>query len=112
VSTVAALPTPWAVLVAALTERCPLRISYHGTERLVSPHALGWKANRPLLLAYQATTGSASGTGWRNFLVEEIDLIAPAEPHDRWQSGAAYNPSHPFSSIDEIAFAVGRPTVR
>jgi len=112
VSSVTAICTPWAVLVAALAERRPLRISYHGSERIVSPHALGWKADRPLLLAYQATAGSSSGTGWRNFFVDELDLVAPADRDERWRSGAGYNPAHPFASIDEVAFAVGRAAVR
>jgi predicted DNA-binding transcriptional regulator YafY len=112
VSTVTALSTPWSVLVAAIVERRPLHISYHGKERIVSPHALGWKADRPLLLAYQAAAGTPSGTGWRNFFVDEIDLVALADAAERWRSGTSYNPAHPFSSIDEVAFSVGRTAVR
>lgn len=108
---VTAISTPFAVLAAALGERRPVRIGYHGQERLVSPHALGWKTGRPLLLAYQ-TASTASSGGWRNFFVDEIDLVASPDDDARWRTGPGYNPAHPFSSIDEVAFAVGPAAVR
>jgi predicted DNA-binding transcriptional regulator YafY len=108
---ITAISTPFAALATALSDRRPVRISYHGTERLISPHALGWKTGRPLLLAYQ-TSNTTSSCGWRNFFVDEIDLVASSADDARWRSDAGYNPARPFSSIDEVAFAVGQAAVR
>lgn len=46
-------PPQWAVLQQAIREKRPVRARYHGTERLLCPHALGWKNGRPKVLCYQ-----------------------------------------------------------
>jgi predicted DNA-binding transcriptional regulator YafY len=40
-TTTAAMATTWAALEAALRQRRPVRVSYHGKQRLICPHALG-----------------------------------------------------------------------
>jgi hypothetical protein len=89
-----------------------VRVSYHGRERLICPHALGWKNGRPMLLGYQ--TGGQTSTGtlhpdprlrWRCFFVDEIDQVV-AEPASAWGTADNYNPSHPFNAIDDVSVAV------
>lgn len=58
----------WATLEHALRQRRPVQLSYHGRERTVCPHALGWKNNKAMLLAYQ--TGGHTGTERRPSILE------------------------------------------
>jgi len=112
-TTIAALPMAWATLDAALRQRRPVLLSYHGKRRLVCPHALGWNNARPMLLAYQ--TGGETTTGtlpadprkrWRCLFVDEIDSVAAADAASAWGTADNYNPSHPFHAIDEVTVAV------
>ena len=112
VTTPAPLPAAWTALEAALRQRCPVSVSYHGRQRLVCPHALGWKNNRPMLLAYQ--NGGQTSTGvlnadprkqWRCMFVDDIDDVVAAEPAI-WATADNYNASHPFNAIDEVTIAI------
>jgi hypothetical protein len=112
-TTTTALPTAWAPLEAALRARRPVQVSYHGRERLICPHALGWKAGRPLLLGYQ--TGGQTSTGtlpadprhrWRCLFVDEVDRVVAAGPASPWGTADNYNSSRPFPAIDEVTVAV------
>lgn len=56
-----------------------MRISYHGHERIVCPHALGWNNGRAKALCYQ--TGGTTSSGplppdptqrWRSLFVDQI----------------------------------------
>lgn len=111
--TTAAPPMAWGPLEAALRQRRPVRLSYHGKQRLVCPHALGWKSGRPMLLAYQTGGHTTAGTlpanprlRWRCMFVDEVDQVAPAGPDNAWGTADNYNPSHPFHVIDEVAVAI------
>ena len=110
---ISALPTAWTTLDAALRARRPVWVSYHGRHRLVCPHALGWKSDRPLLLCYQ--TGGQTSTAaldpdprkrWRCMHIDEIDQVRPAHPASPWGSASNYNHSHPFPAIDKVAIAI------
>lgn len=112
-TTTASPPTAWGRLDAALRARRPVWVTYHGRRRLICPHALGWRAGRPMLLGYQ--TGGQTSTGvlhpdprkrWRCMYVDQIDQVLPATPASPWATADNYNHSHPFPSIDEIAIAV------
>lgn len=112
-TTTAAVAMAWATLEAALRQRRPVLVSYHAKQRLVCPHALGWKNDRPMLLAYQ--TGGETTTGllpadprkrWRCLFVDEVDQVAPAGADSAWGSADNYNPSDPFHVIDEITVAI------
>jgi hypothetical protein len=112
-TTMAAQPMAWASLESALRQRRPVRVSYHGRQRLVCPHALGWKSGRPMVLAYQ--TGGQTSTGvlpadprkrWRCLFIDEIDNVAVADPASAWQTADNYDYSHPFNSIDHVAVAI------
>lgn len=112
-TTTAALPTAWALLEAALRHRRPVLVDYHGKDRLVCPHALGWKNDRPMVLAYQSGGDTTSGTlaadprkRWRCLFIDEIDQVGAAAPDDAWASADNYNPSHPFHVIDKVAVAI------
>ena len=112
-TTNAAPPTTWAALEDALRQRRPVRVTYHGKQRLICPHALGWNNNRPMLLGYQ--TGGQTSTGtlpadprrrWRCLFVDEIEQIVTADPASRWGSADNYNPSHPFNAINNVTLAI------
>jgi len=104
-----ARPPAWGVLEQALLARQPIRLRYHGHERVVCPHALGWKDNRPKLLAYQTAGTTSQGTlcedprqRWRSMYVDEIE--GPEITGGPWES--ATNASTHSNGIDEIAIAV------
>ena len=110
--TITSLPAAWGPLEAALRQRRPVRVSYHGHQRLICPHALGWKNGKAMLLGYQ--TGGHTSTGtlpaaatnrWRNFFVDDIDAVT-AEHASTWQTAPNYNAAHPFNAIDELTVAV------
>lgn len=112
-TTISTLPTAWALLEAALRARRPVQVSYHGRQRLLCPHALGWKAGKPMVLGYQ--TGGQTSTGvlpadprkrWRCMFVDQVDQVIAADPASPWQTADNYNSSHPFPVIDEVAVAI------
>ncbi len=112
-TTITSLPTPWALLNSALQARQPLWVSYHRRRRLICPHALGWKARRPMVLGYQ--TGGETTTGalqadprkrWRCMYIDEIDRLVAADPASPWATADNYNHSHPFPAIDTMAIAI------
>jgi hypothetical protein len=109
--TLSAPPTPpsaWEVLKRALTERRAVRARYHGHERVLCPHALGWKNGRAKVLAYQSdgTTGRGAlpppPQCWRSMFVDELEQ--PTITNDRWQTADNY--SLPCNGIDDVAVAV------
>ena len=84
-------PPAWAVLDQALKERRPVRARYHGHERVLCPHGLGWKHGRAKVLAYQAggTTSHGALLGdprqrWRSMFVDEIE--APVIIDGPWET--------------------------
>jgi len=89
VTTIPARPSAWEPLEAALRQRRPLRLTYHGRQRLMSPHALSWNHGRPMLLAYQTPTPATttahadSPPGWRCMYIDEIHGIHSADPPQR-----------------------------
>jgi hypothetical protein len=111
--TTTAPTTTWACLEAALRQRRPVLVTYHGKQRLICPHALGWHNNRPMLLGYQ--TGGQTTTGtlpadprkrWRCLYIDEIDQTRAAQPTSPWGTADNYNPSHPFPAIDQVTIAI------
>lgn len=88
-------PPAWATLAQALCERRPVRARYHGHERLLCPHVLGWRAGRPKVLSYQAAGGTSGGAlpvtpqqRWRSMFVDEIeDAVITNHP---WETADNY----------------------
>ena len=120
-TTITSLPAAWAVLEAAVRQRRPVLVQYHGHQRVICPHALGWKNGRPMLLGYQTGGHTTTGTlpadprqRWRNFFVDDIEAVATAEPASPWQTADNYNHAHPFNAIDQLTVAVtpDRPATR
>ena len=109
-TTITARPPAWDTLEQALRQRRPVRLTYHGRERTVCPHALGWKNGSALLLAYQsagpAHNAAEPKQGWRNLFVEEICDATLADPATTWETADNYNTSRPFNSIDQLSIAV------
>ncbi len=101
----ARLPQAWAVLEQALIQRRPVRAAYHGRQRLLSPHALGWKNGRPKVLAYQADTTASSANPhqqWRSMFVDEIEN--PVISDDPWETADNYSPNS--NCIDKLKIAI------
>ena len=117
--TTTTVPAAWAPLHAALTARRAVKVSYHGRQRIVCPHALGWKTGRAMVLAYQ--TGGQTSTAtlpadprarWRCMYIDQIDHIGAADPASTWQTADNYNPAHPFPAIDHVTIAVNNAAPR
>ncbi len=108
----AAFPPAWDILEAALRQRRPVRLTYHGRQRTMCPHALGWKNDKAMLLAYQSDGQATAGAlprprrGWRNLFVDDICDITLAGPAAAWETADNYNASSPFNSIDRLSIAV------
>ena len=90
--TATALPLAWAPLQAALRQRCAVHVCYHGRQRLICPHALGWKNRTAMVLGYQIGGQTSTGTldpdprkRWRCLFVDEIELVA-ADHTAPWQT--------------------------
>jgi predicted DNA-binding transcriptional regulator YafY len=99
----------WEPLENALRHRRPVRLAYHGRQRVVCPHALGWKNGRPMLLAYQTTPPADtadSRPGWRCMYIDEIDNVDTADPAAMWVTARDYNPARPFPAIDHVTIAI------
>ncbi len=106
-------PPTWDTLERALLQRRPVQLTYHGRQRTICPHALGWKNNKAMLLAYQTGGPTHIGAppdqprrGWRNLFVDEICHAALADPATTWETADNYNPSHPFNVIDQLSIAI------
>lgn len=108
-------PPAWQRLETALRQRRPVHVTYHGRQRLICPHALGWNNTRPLLLAYQTGGDTSTGTlpadprqRWRCLFIDEINHVTAAEPASKWATADNYNPTRPFNAntITEITVAI------
>jgi len=100
-------PTPtWQILHDALITRRRVQIHYQGHDRVICPHVLGWKNNRPKVLAYQVAGTTSDGPlpedptrCWRSLF---IDTINHAHIIDGpWQTAPNYTPI--TTTIDTIA---------
>ncbi len=110
--TIADLPTTWALLAQAISERRPVRARYHGHERLLCSHLLGWKRGRAKVLAFQADGDTTQGElshepsqRWRSLFVDEIEN--PAITHEPWATAPNY--SLDTNAIDRITLAIQPP---
>ncbi len=101
----AAPPPAWAALEEAIVQRRSVAACYHGEQRLLCPHALGWKNGRAKVLAYQAGTATSQARPpgdprqqWRSMFVDEIEN--PVITDDPWQTADNYTPT--CNNIDEL----------
>lgn len=107
-----ARPPAWAVLEQALIERRPVRARYHDHERLLCPHALGWKNGRAKVLAYQTDGATSQGAltpsphqRWRSMFVEEVEQPVITDP---WQTADNYSAAA-SNCIDKLDLDVNEP---
>lgn len=94
--TVVDRPPAWAVLAQALIERRPVQARYNDRQRILCPHALGWKNGHAKVLCYQpdATTdhgvpGEDPRQQWRSMFVAEIE--DPAIVDGAWETAGNYS---------------------
>lgn len=93
-------PRAWEVLARALSERRLVHARYHGHERVVCPHVLGWAGGRAKVLAYQAAGTTSAGVlpadasrRWRMMFVDELE--GPVVVEGAWQSAPNYDGTCP-----------------
>lgn len=93
-------PRAWEILARALAERRPVLARYHGHERVVCPHVLGWAAGRAVVLVYQAAGTTSAGVlpadtsrRWRTMFVDEVE--GPFVVGGSWQSAPNYDGTCP-----------------
>lgn len=93
-------PRAWEVLARALAQQRPVQARYHGHERVVCPHVLGWAAGRAVVLVYQAAGTTSAGVlptdgsrRWRTMFVDEIE--GPVVVEGSWQSAPNYDGAAP-----------------
>jgi hypothetical protein len=98
------------VLERAIIERRPVRVRYHGHERVLCPHALGWKSGRLKLLSYQSGGITSQGPipkdprqRWRSMFVDEIEDVTIND--GPWQTADNYS-LHNSNCIDQLVIAV------
>ena len=97
-------PPAWEVLQQAITQRKTVKARYHGRDRLLCPHLMGWRNGRAKLLSYQA---SATGTiadpyqQWRSMFVDELDNLAITDAP--WLTATNYTPTSVGIDVIEIA---------
>lgn len=97
-------PPAWDVLRQAITERKAITARYHGRDRVLCPHLVGWRGNgRAKLLSYQppATTDSPHQQ-WRSMFVDELEDAAITDLP--WLTAPNYTAS--ASGIDLVELAV------
>jgi len=92
--------TTWEMLAEAITGRQPILARYHEQERLLCPHALGWKNDRAKVLCYQAV--GEKSTGWRSMFVDELAIEITLE--GPWMTADNY--SSDSNCFDEIEIEI------
>lgn len=104
-------PPAWAVLEQALIGRRPVQADYHGCQRLLCPHALGWKNGRAKALCYQAGGTTSAGPlpadpsqRWRSLFIDEIRNAVLT--NDAWQT--ANNHTHHTNGIDQLELTLAQ----
>jgi hypothetical protein len=111
------LPPAWEVLECAVAERRTVKVIYHGHERVLCPHALGWKDGRAKALVYQSDGTTSSGPlpvdprqRWRSLFVDEIEHATLVD--DKWETADNYSPSSPSNAIDTLVRQVTPRTLK
>lgn len=99
-------PSAWTVLARAIGERRPVQVRYHGRERILCPHALGWKNGRAQVLSFQAAGSTSDGPlppdprqCWRLMFVDEIET--PVITDGPWLTADNYlQNSHGLDAVE------------
>lgn len=96
----------YSLVRAAVVSKRPMAAVYHGHQRLLCPHRLGWnKDGQPRVLCYQYGGESESGlepvgssTNWRCIAVDQLSVVELLA--DAWQT--APNHSRPQTCVAEV----------
>jgi hypothetical protein len=103
-------PPAWATLARAVRNHKAVRVIYHGRERVLCPHALGWRNGRAKVLSYQSGGNTSDGPlppdrtqRWRSMFVDEIEDAVIAD--DQWVTASNYAAT--FNGMDRVEVEVG-----
>jgi hypothetical protein len=102
-------PQAWEVLQQALIQKRPVALRYHGQDRTLCPHAIGWKNGRLRVLSYQVTAPPSRQASpdpaqrWRCMFLDEIE--APVITDGPWESAPNYSPTN-ANGIDDLVLAI------
>ncbi len=104
-------PQAWAILEQALLQRRSVSACYHGHQRLLFPHALGWHHGRAMVLAYQGDGTTSQGSlapdprqRWRSMFIDEVhEAVITDQP---WQTAHNYSPA--TTGISQLHLVVDR----
>jgi hypothetical protein len=103
-------PPAWDLLQQAIAEHNTVKVRYHGHERLICPHLLGWGNGRAKLLSYQAAGTTSTGPlpplprqRWRSMFVDQIEHAVIT--NDPWQTADNYKADVAGIDIIEVAVA-------
>lgn len=96
-------PPAWSVLHQALLRKKPVRARYHGHDRILCPHALGWKNGRAKVISFQSGGTTRHGPlpanrddRWRCMFVDEVE--DPVMVDGEWET--ADNHTRPSNCLD------------
>ena len=102
--------TAWATLARALAERRPVLARYHGHDRVLCPHVLGWKNGRPKVLAYQVDGTTSTGPlpacpeqRWRSLYVDEVEDALIVSGYT-WETPCNYTDDS--NCVDQVASSI------
>ena len=99
-------PPMWDLLRQAIEERKTIKARYHGRDRLLCPHLLGWRNGPAKLLSYQASAPTGAPTAdphqrWRSMFVDELEDLAITDAP--WLTAANYTADAVGIDIIEVA---------
>lgn len=90
------LPSAYEVLHHAVLDKRAVRLRYHGHQRIVCPHVIGWKNGQLVILVYQCAGTTSGGElppdphhRWRSLRLDDIAEVEPA-PETPWQTANNY----------------------
>lgn len=102
-------PIAWDIIEQAIARRLAVKARYHGHERVICPHAIGWKNGRLVTLVYQCSGSTSTGAlatnttqRWRSMLLDDIEDPNIAN-HFPWQTASNY--STDSISMDTVLLA-------
>lgn len=103
-------PPGWDLIRRAIEQRKTIKARYHGSDRLLCPHLLGWRGGRAKLLSYQPTAATAAAAydprqRWRSMFVDELEDLAITDAP--WTTAANYTAN--AIGIDIIEIAIDLP---
>ncbi|MGH9055851.1 MAG: hypothetical protein ACRDYY_08325 [Acidimicrobiales bacterium] len=99
-------PPAWDVLRQAIAERKTITARYHGRDRVLCPHVVGWRDGRAKLLSFQPVSTADGLTAdprhqWRSMFVDELEDVAITDLP--WLTAANYTETTPGIDLIELA---------